>query len=490
MFTPLRLLRRYSLCVLLSAGVSAAAIPATARLNFLFIQTDDMRFDAMGVVQREQGGRGRFPWFKTPNMDRLAAEGARFRNAFVTNSLCSPSRAVTLTGRYSHLNGIANNHTPFPLDSVTQATVLRGAGYKTGYIGKWHMGPQSGQRPGFDYSASFVGQGRYDNCPFEINGVARPTTGWVDDVSTNFAIDFLRANRAGPFLLMIGFKTPHGPRTPPDRLKNAFTGESCRPAVNEKARPPYLAGPGSDSAARAVEAGRPDPRLDYFRCIAGADENLGRLLAALEELGLAGNTVVVFTSDNGYYLGDHGLGDKRSAYEESLRVPLLVRDPTLGRKGMVVDEPVLNLDHAPTFITYAGLTPPAAMQGLNWGRLLRRTPGAPVAGWRTSFFYEYFFERNFAVPTIFAVRTEAAKLVRYPDHPDWTEVFNLTADPYEMRNLAADPAEGTRRVQLEAEYDRQAKAVDFRVPDYADKPAAAGGAPKGKGKKKRAAAAP
>ncbi len=175
--------------------VARADAAAARKPNFLFIYTDDQRWDAMGVVQREQGDRARFPWFQSPYMDRLAAEGVRFRNAFVTLSLCAPSRAAYLTGRYNHANGVANNHTPFPLDSVTHASLLRTAGYKTAYIGKWHHGSQRGQRPGFDYSASFVGQGKYFDCPVEINGVSTPTVGWIDDVDTDFAIEFIKQNR-------------------------------------------------------------------------------------------------------------------------------------------------------------------------------------------------------------------------------------------------------------------------------------------------------
>ena len=157
--------------VCLKFGFNTAKADDT-RPNFVFVLTDDHRYDAMGVVQREQGERGRFPWCKTPSMDRMAEEGVRFRNAFVTTSLCSPSRAAFLTGTFNHKNGIVYNNTPFPEDSVTWATLLRGSGYKTGYMGKWHMGKQRGQRPGFDYSASFLGQGKYKNQAFEINGVS------------------------------------------------------------------------------------------------------------------------------------------------------------------------------------------------------------------------------------------------------------------------------------------------------------------------------
>jgi len=174
------------------AFVSAGGAAGASRPNFLFICTDDQRYDALGVVQREQGEQARFPWFQTPNLDRLAAEGVRFRNAFVTLSLCSPSRATFLTGRYSHLHGVANNFTAFPLTNVTWATELRKAGYQTAYIGKWHMDGQRGQRPGFDYSASFIGHARYLDAPFEINGAQTATKGWVDDVSTDYAINFIR----------------------------------------------------------------------------------------------------------------------------------------------------------------------------------------------------------------------------------------------------------------------------------------------------------
>jgi arylsulfatase A-like enzyme len=439
-------------------GHSAAA----PRPNFLFIYTDDQRYDAMGVAQREEGERARFPWFKTPNMDRLAAEGVRFRNAFATSSLCSPSRAAFLTGRYNHLNGVVNNHTPFPTDSVTHATVLRAAGYRTGYVGKWHMGNQRGQRPGFDFSASYIAHGRYEDCPFELNGVSQPTKGWVDDVSTDFGIEFMRTNKSNPFLLVVGFKSPHGPRTPPDRWKKAFAGEVCRPAVNKDAKPAYLAASGKAGVSEAADAS--EDRLNYFRCIAAADENLGRLLAALDQFGLADNTMVIYGSDNGYYLGDHGLGDKRSAYEESIRIPLLLRYPKLEHKGVVVDEPVLNIDLAPTFIQYAGLRPPKEMQGQSWRPLLeRKSPGTPPS-WRSAFFYEYFFERGFAVPTLFAVRTDTAKLIKYQNHEEWTEVFDLAHDPYELKNLCGEPAAAGLRASLNAEFDRQKQAAAFVFP--------------------------
>jgi arylsulfatase A-like enzyme len=435
------------------------------------------------VVQREQGERGRFPWFQTPNMDRLAAEGVRFRNAFVTLSLCAPSRAAFLTGRYNHLNGIANNRTPFATNSVTHASLMRAAGYVTGYFGKWHMGGQHGQRPGFTYSASFIGQGRYWDCPIEINGESKPTTGWVDDVTTDMAIEFIKQHRDQPFSVVLGLKACHGPCDPPERAKDRFAGAKARPVPNLNARPIYR---GSDELRQLAQPdadGKVNINLNYFRCVSAADDNLGRLLKTLDDLGLANDTVVVFASDNGYYNGEHGLGDKRSAYEESLRIPMLVRYPKQFPKGKVLDDIVLNIDLAPTFLDLAGLPVPREMQGRSWKPILTDKS----ADWRKSFLAEYFYEQAFpGTPTVVAVRTANAKLIKYPGHEEWTELFDLAHDPYELKNLAADPAHKDLLSKMQAEFDQQAKATEFRIPDYADKPGATSDRPaKKKGGKKK-----
>jgi len=469
----------------LLAIIPLALAAADRKPNFLFVYTDDQRWDAMSLVQREQGERARFPWLQTPSMDRLAAEGVRFRNAFVTLSLCAPSRAAFLTGRYNHLNGVASNRVPFPTNSVTFASLMRAAGYTTAYVGKWHMDGQSGQRPGFDYSASFIGQGRYFDCPFEINGKLTPTTGWVDDVSTDYAIDFIKNHRDQPFSVAVGFKACHGPNDPPERAKERFAGVTARPVPNLNVRPIYRL-PENEPAAKAQVDGtfakELTTGLGYFRCISAADDNLGRLLKTLNDLALADDTVVVFTSDNGYYKGEHGLGDKRSVYEESLRIPLLVRYPKLVPKSKVLDEMVLNIDLAPTFLDLAGLPVPGEMQGRSWRPLLTGKP----ADWRKSFLAEYFRENAFpGTPTIVAVRTGDAKLIKYPGHDQWTELFDLARDPYETKNLAADPAHKDLLARMQVEFDRQVRLTQYRVPDYADKPGEATPPARKKGSKKK-----
>lgn len=447
-------------CAFLSAS---HAETAAKKPNFVFIYTDDQRWDAMGVVQREQGERARFPWFQSPGMDRLAAEGVRFRNAFVTLSLCSPSRAAFLTGRYNHLNGITNNGTPFPANSVTHPSLLRAAGYKTAYIGKWHMGNQKGQRPGFDYSASFVGQGSYQNHPFEINGVSTPSKGWIDDVSTDYAIQWIKQQKEQPFSLVLGFKSPHsmrGGKNLPEHLRGLYANEKTRPTPNCGV-PAIFHKPAADGKQ---PAGLTDQavHLDYLRHIRGVDDNVSKLLDALDTIGIAEDTVVVYSSDNGYYLGEHCSGDKRSLYDESMRVPLLVRYPRLFRKGLVVDDLALNIDLAPTFLDLAGVAIPQEMQGLSWKEL---ASGKKPTNWRKSIFAQYYKELG-DVPTCYAIRTNTHKLVKYPNLPEFTEVFDLVKDPYEINNLASDTK---LTASLDAELQELMKSVNYTVPENANK---------------------
>ena len=456
-------MKRTLLLLLMLTGTLASA--AERKPNFLFIYTDDQRWDAMGVVQREQGqrrasrGSSRRTWTASPpracgsatpsSPSRCAHRaGPHFSPAAITISTASPTTAH-----------------PSRTNSVTHATLLHAAGYRTAYIGKWHMGNQRGQRPGFDYSASFIGHGRYQDCPVEINGVSTPTKGWLDDVSTDFAIEWMKQNHDRPFLMVVGFKSPHSPRggdNLPARLRNLYAGETSRPTPNCGV-PAIFHKPDPKTGKNPTGLADNAVHLDYLRHIAGADENLGRLLDALQEFGLAEDTVVVYTSDNGYYLGEHCSGDKRSLYEESLRVPMLVRYPRLFGKGLVVDEMVLNIDLAPTFLDLAGVPVPPAMQGASWKEL---AAGRKPANWRHSFFAEYYKELG-DVPTAFAIRTTTHKLVKYPNRPEWTEVFDLVADPYEIKNLVADSA---LTAKLGAELDALMKTVNYTLPANANKP--------------------
>ncbi len=444
-----------------SAGTPAAGPP---RRNFLFVYLDDQRWDAMQFFQRLQGAQARFPWLKTPNIDRLAAQSVWLRNTFATDSLCSPSRASFLTGQYPHMHGVVNNHQALPLDSVTYATLLRAAGYHTGFVGKWHMGQQA-ERPGFDYSASFLGQGEYYHCSFLIDGGKQTVVSdkWVDDTTTDYAVDFLRQHQTdGPFVLAVAFKSVHGPLQPNTPDLALYRGEAARPVPNLEV----------PSSFQAPYHPRPFPRdlrpvIPYLECLAGADRDLGRLLDTLDTLGLAQNTMVIFTSDNGFALGEHELYGKRTAYEESMRIPCLVRAPFIpGTAGKVADQMALNIDIAPTMLDYAGVLVPKAMQGRSLRPLLEQKS---AADWSRAFLYEHFFQKNALWPTMVGVRTDDAKLVDYPNHPDWTEVFQLDRDPYEVANLAGKPEARTLQTRLEAELTRLRNSAAYVVPGDSDK---------------------
>lgn len=457
---------RRSLLLFVSLLLCGSRVQAasTTRPNFLFIYTDDQRWDSLSCVQREMGDKGRFPWMKTPNMDRLASQGVRFRNAFVVNSLCAPSRSCFLTGRYSHLNGVANNHTPMPLDAENSAKILAANGYATAYIGKFHHDHQK-ERPGFQYIATFIAQGVYEDCPFEINGQTTQTQGWVDDVSTDFAIHFieshLRDHPDQPFDMVLGYKSPHEPRTPPERAKDRFPGEKFR-AVPNLSVPAIFRPPSKPKLSANPKT--PPGLLDYFRCISAVDDDLGRLLDALDRMHLTENTVVIFTTDNGYYLGEHGLGDKRTGYEDSMRIPLLLRWPGHAAAGKTVDQMVLNIDLPETLLDFAGIAIPPDMQGLSWRPLL--TEDHPK--WRDAFLYEYFHENPYTTPATLAVRTDTAKYIEYPGHPEWTELFDLKSDPYEIHNLVADPNSESLLREMRQKFAEQKAAVKFQVPPYAD----------------------
>ncbi len=439
--------------------------------NIVVILTDDQRFDALGVVQRELGDSGRFPWFRdaTPNLDRLADEGLRFRNAFVVSSVCSPSRAAFLTGRYNHENGVANNQTHLPPNSTTYATVLRGWGYRTGFFGKWHLGGQVA-RPGFEHHASFINNGDYVNEVFLVDGVRTPTTGWADDVTTSYAIDFIRAGGERPFLAVVGLKAPHGPyNLAPPGTDDMFARVDLQPSVRYQtpsmaSYPPWRT---DEENGRAQFSER--TLRNYSRMVANADANIGRVLDTLDAMGVADDTVVVVAGDNGWFWSEHGIPrsdfNKRAAYEESMRVPFLARYPRIGLAGAVSDASVLNIDLAPTLIELAGLPVPSEMQGRSWVRLLE---GDDTAAWRDAFLYEYFFNDPWPVPTMTAVRSSQYKLIDYLGHPEWQELFDLSRDPLETNNLVGEARAAETLATMRSLLREQSRATSYRVPPYAD----------------------
>jgi arylsulfatase A-like enzyme len=437
--------------------LSLTAQAADQKPNFIFIIADDHRWDAMGAVQKEHGEKARYPWLETPNLDRLAAGGIRFRNAFITHSICSPGRAGFLTGQYTHVNGVMDNNTPFPTNAVTHATLLRDAGYQTAYFGKWHMGEKQTERPGFQHSASFIGQGKYMDCPVLINGVLTPTKGWIDDVSTDFAIDWIKENHDKPFSVVLGIKSPHNKRGAdnlPERLRSLYEGKATKRTPNCDLAAVYHK-PFTE-AEKDKGRGLSDNsiHLDYLRHIKGIDENLGKLLDTLDELKLADDTVIVYSSDNGYFLGERGLGDKRALYEEGLRIPFIVRYPRMFPKGKLVDEMVINQDLAPTWLDLAGLPAHPEMHGTSFKELAL---GKKPADWRDSFL-SYYRKELGDTPTCVGVRTANAKLIYYKGKPEFTEAYDLTKDPYELKNLARDSAFTT---PLRAELIRLATKVNY-----------------------------
>jgi arylsulfatase A-like enzyme len=440
-----------ALLVALLWGYSLGACPGEqGRPNILLIVTDDQRWDELGVVQREQGSEARFPFLETPRLDAFASEGMRFRNAFVTTSLCSPSRSAMLTGQYNHTNGIIDNTTPFA-PRPTWATALQAAGYTTAFIGKWHHGDAQWERPGFNYVATFRGQGLYNDTTFKVSGswFETETAGYVDERSVDYAIEFLEDRGDEPFAMMIGFKAVHLPFIPMAEHANSYASEAIRPAPNWYSATPWK----SRGPLRIPRRPRNPPLwMDILRTVSGIDKNVGRLLDALEDLRLEDNTLVIFTSDNGFYLGEHQLGDKRSAYEESIRVPLIVRMPGSVRAGEISDEMVLNIDLAPTILEMAGVE--HADMGMQGSSLRPLLVGEGVS-WRQAFLYEYWQENEFwkgpgapRTPSILAVRTTTHKLVTYPDYENWTQLFDLEADPYEMRNLVGYRKAVKRHVEM------------------------------------------
>jgi arylsulfatase A-like enzyme len=498
----LRLLCLCGLGLWLGLGAGLDREAAARPPNILFIFSDDLTCQAISSYGDERR------LLQTPQMDRLAREGIRFDRCLVTNSICGPSRATVLTGKYSHRNGFYNNsNSRFDGSQTTFPKLLQAQGYQTALIGKWHL---VSEPTGFDHWQILNGQGIYYNPPMRRNGQAVQTQGYTTDVLTELSLDWLRQRDPDkPFLLMCQHKAPHREWSPAlrhlgwdqDRQypepPTLFEDLANRPrAVRDhdmgiatsfsdldvKLRTPgnltaeQLAewnryyGPRNEAYRTANLAGRELVRWrynrymhDYLGCVKGVDESVGRLLDALDEQGLAENTIVVCTSDQGFFLGEHGWYDKRWIFEESLRTPLLIRWPGVARPGSVNSQIVSLIDFAGTFLEAAGLPQPADLQGRSLVPLCR---GETPTDWRTSLYYRYYeFPQPHHVRPHYGVITDRYKLVHYhaPDVDEW-ELLDRQIDPQETRSFYSDPAYADTVRELRAELARLRREVGDEAP--------------------------
>jgi arylsulfatase A-like enzyme len=469
-------------------GCSAAR--TSARPNILFIMSDDHASHAVGAY----GSR----LHTTPNVDRIAAGGMRFDNCFCTNGICAPSRAVILTGKHSHMNGLRDNAAAFDGGQPTLPKILGAAGYATALFGKWHL---KSDPTGFDHWDILPGQGDYYNPDFITNGERVRVEGYVSDIVTDKALAWLRGRDAArPFFMMLHHKAPHRNWQPAPRHLHLFDGvrfpepptlfddyaTRSRAALEQEMtlrdhmtiESDLKMGPAparlNEEQERAWEEAYAPRRAafrdanprgddlvrwkyqrymeDYLGCVAAVDENIGRVLHHLEETGLDENTLVVYTSDQGFFLGDHGWFDKRFMYEEALRMPLVARLPGRIPAGSTSNALVQNLDFAPTFLALAGLKTPADMQGRSFAAVLE---GRPDAIARDSIYYHYYeFPAVHQAKRHFGVRTRRHKLLRFYDDIDAWELYDLEADPHELRNVYGDPAYAAVTTELKAELAR------------------------------------
>ena len=483
------LLLHLAVGLLSTLGAAAAEGAQPNRPNILFIMADDHAAHALSCY----GSRIN----KTPNLDRLANEGMRFLNCFAVNSICTPSRATILTGKYSHINGVTVFNR-FDGRQPTVAKMLQAGGYHTGMIGKWHL---MSDPTGFDYWNILPGQGVYHDPEFIELGQRKKIPGYVTDIITDLSIEFLKNRpRDKPFFLMCHHKAPHRPWEPDAKHAQLFRDEDLRePATfnddyrtrsdaaaeatmridknltrnDLKIRPPTEL-KGKDLAAwnqkvdleMEVNSHGQQQKLtglslkqwkyqryikDYLRCVASVDDNIGRLLAYLDKEGLADNTIVIYTSDQGFFLGDHDWFDKRFMYEESIRMPFLIRYPGRIKPHTVSDKMILNVDFAPTFLEYAGLPIPADIQGRSFASVLS---GKSPRDWRRSMYYRYYhYPGDHQVQQHYGVRTDRYKLIFFHRLNQW-ELFDLAKDPHELNNVYAAPAYTRTVRELKSELER------------------------------------
>jgi N-acetylglucosamine-6-sulfatase len=410
--------------------------------NVVFILTDDHRYDALGFLKAQ-------PFLETPNLDRMAAGGAHMKNAFVTTALCSPSRATILTGVYAHKHRIVDNNTAIPPGTTFFPQHLQKAGYSTAFFGKWHMGHDSDDpQPGFDKWVSFLGQGSYvpERNGLNVDGRKVQQKGYITDELTDYAVEWLRDQpKQKPYFMYLSHKAVHANFTPAPRhlgkYANAkFTYPPTMAATGEMAQGRPMWVQNQRNSWHGVEYPY-HSRLDiaeyykrYAETLLGVDDSVGRVLGELARRGELDSTLVVYMGDNGFAFGEHGLIDKRTAYEESMRVPMLVHCPELFGRGKTVTPMAANLDIMPTVLDAAGLEAPAGLDGASLLPLLQ----GREEGWRKDLLYEYYWERNFPqTPTVHALRADRYKFIRVHGLWDLDELYDLQEDPLESRNLIA-----------------------------------------------------
>ncbi len=412
--------------------------------NVVFILTDDHRYDAMGFTNH--------PFLETPHLDSMARNGVHLKNAFVTTSLCSPSRASILTGLYTHKHRVIDNNRLVPDGTIFFPQFLQKAGYSTAYVGKWHMGgAHDNPRPGFDHWVSFRGQGNYlspgPRYTINVNGQRVPQKGYITDELTDYAVDWLEKQKGDkPFFLYLSHKAVHANFTPAKRHEGRYAeknldflpkGEELSAAKNT----PRWVRDQKNSWHGINFSYHSDRGLEYLyrrycESILAVDDSVGRVLAQLKKMGIHDNTLVVYMGDNGFMWGEHGLIDKRVAYEASIRVPMMMQCPDLFEGDKVIERVIGNIDVGPTIMHAAGLTTPDYMDGKSFLEL----PNKDDPNWRDYFLYVYYWEKNFPQsPTQFALRGEQYKYITYYGLWDTDELYDLKADPGETRNLIHEP---------------------------------------------------